>query len=306
MAGVIAVERNFYGAVAVVEANADDPGHHARELRHGRILHGMQLQAAPLNRLPGGYYGPHSGIGLALLERLRESQPLHVGVVGLGTGTLAAYGRAGDRLRFYEINPAVIALAHGPRAAFSYLADTDAEVEIVPGDARLTLERELAHTGLRQFDILVVDAFSGDAIPVHLLTREAVALYLAHLDPERGILALNLSSRYVELKPLAARLARHFGLDIAIVDSFGKTSAHEWSSDRVLLARPGALAHLPAVQRAAEPAPVPATGLWTDDYSNLLGVMRLSATPLPARNPAGGVPGGGGILDFLDRPDDGR
>jgi hypothetical protein len=320
LAGAIASERNFYGVVAVVEANADDPDNHVRELRHGRILHGMQLQAAPLDRLPGGYYGPHSGIGLALLERLREPQPLHIGVVGLGAGTLAAYGRAGDRLRFYEINPAVIALAHGPRAAFSYLADTDAEVEIVPGDARLALERELAetvvqgctdcgaegrNTGPQGFDVLVVDAFSSDAIPVHLLTREAVALYLAHLDPERGILALNISSRYVELKPLAARLAHDFGLDLAIVDSFGKTSAYEWSSDWVLLARPGALARLPAVVAAAEPAPLPAAKRWTDDYSNLLGVLRLSAAPLPARSQAGGIPSGGGILDFLDRPDGG-
>lgn len=302
MAGVIAAERNFYGIVAVVEANADDPDRHVRELRHGRILHGLQLQAAPLDRLPGSYYGPHSGIGLALLERQRESDALHIGVVGLGAGTLAAYGRPRDRLRFYEINPAVVALAHGPRATFRYLADSDAEIEIVAGDARLALEREFAETGAHGFDILVVDAFSSDAIPVHLLTREAVALYLAHLDPERGILALNLSSRYVELKPLATRLARHFGLDIAIVDSFGKTSAYEWASDWVLLARPGAFAALPAVLRAAEPAPAPAAKPWTDDYSNLLGVLRLSAAPPPVPGAAGAPASGTGILDFLDRP----
>ncbi len=304
LAGVIASERNFYGVVAVVEANADDPDYHARELLHGRILHGMQLQTQTLNRLPGSYYGPHSGIGLALRNYPRDGHPLHMGVVGLGVGTLAAYGRASDRLRFYEINPAVIALAHGPRAAFSYVADTEAEVEIIPGDARLTLERELAEAGPQGFDILVVDAFSSDAIPVHLLTREAVALYLAHLDPERGILALNLSSRYVELKPLAARIARDFNLDIAIVDSFGKTTDHEWTSDWVLLARPGALTRLPAITDAAEPAPAPTARLWTDDYSNLLGVLRLSATPRLSAGKAGGSSPGFGILDILDRPDD--
>ncbi len=303
LTGVVASERNFYGVVAVMEGNTGDPDHRVRELRHGRILHGMQLQAEPLSRVAGSYYGPHSGIGLALLDHPREHGGLRVGVVGLGVGTLAAWGRAGDAFRFYEINPAVIALAHGPRAAFRYLGDTEAVVEIVAGDARLALERELEETGPHGFDILVVDAFSSDAIPVHLLTREAVALYLAHLDAGRGILALNLSSRYVELKPLAARLARTFGLDLVIVDSFGKTSPYEWSSDWALLARPGVLARLPSVQRAAEPAPPPSAALWTDDYSNLLGALRLSAAPLPNPGQAGGRPSGTGILDFLDRFD---
>ncbi len=301
--GVIDSERNFYGVVAVVEPNVEEPDLRLRQLTHGSTLHGMQMLTDPLHLVPGGYYGLNSGVGLTLRDYPRDAGELHMGVIGLGVGSLAAWGRDGDRIRFYEINPAVVAMAQGPRAAFSYLADSAAIVEVVPGDARLALERELAETGGHGFEVLVVDAFSSDSIPVHLLTREAVALYLVHLDPDRGVLALNISSRYVELKPLAARLARHFGLELAIVDSFGKTAAHEWASDWALLARPGMLARLPGVRQAAEPAPEPATRLWTDDYSNLLGALRLSAAPLPTPGQAGGRASGTGILDFLDRFD---
>lgn len=302
LAGVIDSERNFYGVVAVVESNTDEPNLRLRQLTHGSTLHGMQLLTDPLHLVPGGYYGLNSGIGLMLRDYPRDAGELHLGIVGLGVGSLAAWGRDGDRIRFYEINPAVVAMAQGPRAAFSYLADSAAVVEVVPGDARLALERELAETGGHGFEVLVVDAFSSDSIPVHLLTREAVALYLAHLDPDRGVLALNISSRYVELKPLAARLARHFRLELAIVDSFGRTATHEWASDWALLARPGLLANMPAVQKAAERAPAGDTALWTDDYSNLLGVLRWSATPdLPAGQAIGRAQGAEG-LDFLDRP----
>lgn len=307
MTGMVASARNFYGVVAVVSGNEDDPDSHVRELRHGRILHGMQYQTEARRRLPTSYYGPHSGIALALLNHpRREAGGLRIGVVGLGVGTLATYGRADDELRFYEINPAVIGLARGAGRLFSYLDDTPASVAVIPGDGRIALARELADNGPQRFDVLAIDAFSSDAIPVHLLTREAFELYLRHLDPDDGILALNISSRYVELKPLVARLARHFGLDIAIVDSLGKTSPDEWPSDWALLARHGLLANMPAVQKAAERAPAGDTALWTDDYSNLLGVLRWSATPdLPAGQAIGRAQGAEG-LDFLDRPDGSR
>jgi len=289
--------RNFYGLVAVEESNADDPGQHTRTLVHGRIAHGLQYRQAPLRHQPNSYYGPHSGVALALRHHPRRDTGLmRVGVVGLGVGTLAAFGRPGDDYRFYEINPAVIDLAYGPNAAFSYLDDSPAEVEVVAGDARLSLERELVDTGGHGFDVLAVDAFSSDAIPTHLITREAIALYLRHLEPTHGILALNISNRYVDLKPLLARVARHFELDIAIVDSYGKVAPPEWSSDWVLLARRGTLGRIPEIAQAAETPPQARTPLWTDDYSNLVGVMRWAAPAHPSIE----SPDGDG-LDFLDR-----
>jgi hypothetical protein len=303
MNGTMAAARNFYGLLAVVRDDADDPEQRRHTLRHGRILHGTQFQARHRRRQPTAYYGLHSGVALALLNHpRRETGGLRIGVVGLGVGTLASYGRADDELRFYEINPAVIGLARGAGRLFSYLDDTPASVTVIPGDGRIALARELAADGPRRFDVLAIDAFSSDAIPVHLLTREAFELYLRHLDTDDGILALNISSRYVELKPLVARLARHFGLDIAIVDSLGQTSPDEWPSDWALLARPGLLANMSAVQKAAERAPAGDTALWTDDYSNLLGALRWSATPdLPAGQAIGRAQGAEG-LDFLDRP----
>ncbi len=294
-ADTLSSARNFYGLVAVEESSPDDPVRHTRTLVHGRIAHGLQYQQAPLRRQPNSYYGPHSGVALALRHHpRRDTGPMQVGVIGLGVGTLATFGRAGDDYRFYEINPAVIALAHGPDAAFSYLDDSPAGVVVVAGDARLSLERELADLGGHGFDLLAVDAFSSDAIPAHLLTREAIALYLRHLDPEHGILALNISNRYVELKPLLAQAADHFDLDIAIVDSHGKVAPPEWSSDWVLLARRGVLGRIPEIAQAAEAAPTARTPLWTDDYSNLVGVLRWTARARPES-----IDGEG--LDFLER-----
>lgn len=301
VAGAMAMTRNFYGMLSVIREDADDPERHALTLRHGQIAHGMQYQMAARQALPTSYYGVRSGIALALGNHpRRRTGGLRIGVVGLGVGTLAAYGRHGDRLRFYEINPAVIRLAQGARSLFTYLDNSPADIEVVPGDARLSLERELAGGGPRNFDVLAIDAFSSDAIPVHLLTREAIGLYLRHLDPRAGILAVHISNRFVNLKPVVTRLARHYGLDIAIVDSFGKTLSGEWASDWILLSRPGVVSRIPALMAAAEPPPEGEAALWTDDYSNLLGALRLAIvheSQAPGYDPA--TEG----LDILDRPD---
>ena len=173
--------RSFYGMVAV-EPTGETPADEALRLRHGRITHGQQFQADDKRGEPTAYYGRDSGVGLALEHHPRRTEGLRIGVVGLGVGTLAAYGRPRDTMRFYELNPEVIRLA-GPDAAwFTYLRDSPAAIEIAAGDARLVLERELLLGTPQRFDVLAIDAFSSDSIPVHLLTREAVDVYLRHLD----------------------------------------------------------------------------------------------------------------------------
>src|SRR5205085_5662077 len=154
------------------------------------------------------YYTEHSGIGAAIRSKQPDG-PMRVGVIGLGTGTIAAYGRKGDTYRFYDINPAVVGVA---KSEFTFLADSPATVEIAVGDARLSLEREPP----QQFDVLAVDAFSGDAIPVHLITREALAVYLRQVKPD-GIVAFHLSNRFLKLIPVVGLLAKDHGVQATLV-----------------------------------------------------------------------------------------
>jgi hypothetical protein len=299
------VSRNFYGVLQVVENDADDPVEHNYRLRHGRIIHGVQYDAPDKRREPSAYYGPQTGISLAVLnhpKRLAGRRGLRLGVIGLGVGTLAAYGRRGDTVRFYEINPQVIRLARGEDSPFSYLGDTRARVEIALGDARLSLEQELARGARQNFDVLAVDAFSSDSIPVHLLTREALGTYLAHLNPRDGILAIHVSNRYLELTPVVRRLAEHFGLDMAVVESdeVGIT----WRSTWVLLAHRHRTLAAPAIARAAlQKLDPPASRLWTDDYSNLFRALRIGEAKDPGSPAqAGKRPTTAILLDVLEAP----
>jgi len=264
--GYASVSRNFYGVLRVAEYNAHDPEKHYVNLSHGRISHGWQFTDPQKRRLPTSYYGRQSGVGL-LLENIPRRSGLRVGVVGLGTGTLAAYGRRGDVYRFYEINPEVERLA---RRRFTYLADSAARCEVVLGDARLSLEREPP----QGFDVLVLDAFTGDAIPVHLLTREAFEVYLRHLRPG-GALAVHISNRNLDLRPVVRGLAEHFGLASARVDSAGDdegiTSTAEWvvlSADAALLAKRPIQGASEAPDDSIRPI------LWTDDFSNLFSILK--------------------------------
>jgi hypothetical protein len=173
--GVIVSKRNFYGVLRVQEWSRDTISHR-RSLIHGTIMHGTQYMEPDFRRRPTTYYTGTSGIGL-LLEALHPTtKSLKVGVIGLGTGTLAYYGAKGDVYRFYDINPEVMRVA---QKEFTYLQDSDATIELALGDARLSLEREPS----QQFDVLAIDAFSSDAIPVHLITTEAVDVYLKHMKP---------------------------------------------------------------------------------------------------------------------------
>ena len=192
---------------------------------------------------------------------------LRLAVIGMGVGSLAAYPRPGDSMRFYEIDPAVVGMSLGPRPLFSFLQHSLGRIEIALGDARLTLEREVADGHPGHFDILVVDAFNSDSIPVHLLTQESVALYQRHLRGPDSVLAFHLSSRYLDLVPVLRGVAQARHFSIAQVSQGGTT----W----VMLASDAAMLQIPGLREIAQP---PATDrpalLWTDDYSNVFQVFR--------------------------------
>src|SRR5579862_6070071 len=204
----IGSERNFYGVLRIYEQTSPSSGK-ALFLSNGATLHGMEFESPALRTTPTEYYGTSSGIGRAFAALERTGVPRRIGVIGLGAGTLAAYGRPGDTVRFYELNPAVLALARNP---FHYLNDSAARIEVALGDARLSLQREAP----QGFDLLTIDAFSSDSIPVHLLTIEALDLYLRHVKPE-GLIAFHTSNRYLDLPPVIARLAQLRALEARIV-----------------------------------------------------------------------------------------
>jgi hypothetical protein len=259
----VVMTRNFYGALRVVESRA--AGGEVHTLYHGTIEHGAEFLSPERRLNPTSYYGPSSGAGLAL--RFGTNGPKRAGIVGLGAGTLSAYGQPGDAYRFYEINPQVPALA---RSEFSFLRESAAKVEVTPGDARLSLEAEPP----QRFDVLVVDAFSGDAIPVHLLTREAFAVYLRHLQPE-GILAVHVSNQYLDLAPVVQQLASFYGYPAVLIHSAKDEQQLISAASWVLMTRNRAFLGRPEVANAAQPIP-PRAGLrlWTDDYNSLLQVIR--------------------------------
>ena len=266
------VTRNFYGTLRVDERKAEVSGEAYFALKHGQVTHGLQYRSPALENEPTAYFGRASGVGLAIraLRDRASGRPLRIGVVGLGIGTLAAYGEAGDALRFYEINPRVIDLARGEGGFFRFLKDTPATVSIAPGDARISLEREGSP---RDLDLLAVDAFNSDSIPVHLLTREALEVYLRHLRDPDGLLALHLSNRFLELRPVAQALARDRGLAFA---STSTTAARELEFPSVwaFLTRDEALLAMPALHDALDRAPLAAGRLWSDDHSDLLRALR--------------------------------
>ncbi len=256
--------RSFYGALRVTRRVEGD-NQPIRALLHGTIRHGAQFQSPSLRSRPTTYYGPDSGVGLAL--RFCCDGPRRVGVIGLGAGTLAAYGKPGDSFRFYEINPQVIQLA---RSSFTFLTDSPAQIDVVLGDARLSLEREPP----QQFDVLAVDAFSGDAIPVHLLTREALTLYLRHLKPA-GILAIHTSNSYLQLAPVVKQLADSAGYPSRLISSDDDDDNLISNADWVLVTRNQPFLDLPELHQDLEDITLP-SGLrpWTDDYNNLFRILK--------------------------------
>ncbi len=256
--------RNFYGVLNVRDSGEGPEA--MRALSHGTIIHGKQFLEADRRDWPTSYYGRESGIGLALLDAGVHG-PLRVGVVGLGAGTLAAYGRTGDVFRFYDINPDVVGLA---RSEFTFLKDSPAKVEVALGDARLSLEREPA----QNFDILALDAFSSDAIPVHLLTVEAFKTYLRHMKPG-GILAVHISNRYLDLVPVVQQAARRLSLELRQVENDDDDDTAVYRSDWMLVSASPAAFEGKLLKEAAERIDsVPRVNLWTDDYSDVYRILK--------------------------------
>ncbi|MFL6354441.1 MAG: spermidine synthase [Bryobacteraceae bacterium] len=260
----LSVRRSFYGSLRVVQSpHAGE--RQTRTLFHGTIEHGAQFLLPPFRFRPTTYYGPDSGIGIVLRECLRG--PRRVGIVGLGVGTIGAYGQSGDTFRFYEINHQVVDIAE---SLFFYLKETRAQVQVIEGDARLSLERE----NTPPYDALALDAFSGDAIPVHLLTKESLALYLKHLKPE-GVLAFHVSNQYLDLAPVIRQLAEAAGYDTVLVKSQGDDDQLLLPTDWVLVTRSSAVLKNADVTLNSGAIPVRADMRpWTDDYNNLFQILR--------------------------------
>jgi hypothetical protein len=257
--------RNFYGMLSVADALGD--GHIKRQLVHGAILHGSQYLDSERRRWPTTYYGDNGGAGMAVLAARHDGQQQRVGVIGLGAGTMAAYGRAGDYYRFYEINPLVAQLA---RSQFTFLSDCPAIVETAMGDARLSLERE--HP--QQFDVLVVDAFSGDSIPVHLLTREAFAVYFRHMKPG-GILAVHISNRNLDLAPVVKHASDYYGKEARLVDSEDDESRGLAGSAWILISdRANIFDAKELKDNVTAVEPESTIRPWTDDYSSIYTILK--------------------------------
>ncbi len=260
--------RNFYGSLRILDQPESESTTANRTLVHGTINHGQQLLDPANRRSPTSYYGPRSGEGRAI-KYFEKLGPVRVGVIGLGAGVTASYCRAGDFFRFYEINPLDLEIA---TTWFTFLNDCPGDHQVHLGDARLTLENQPG----QQFDVLAVDAFSSDAIPVHLLTREALILYFRHLKPG-GILAVHVSNRYLNLVPVVTGNAWDLGKSAIIVsdeneDQVDYMSSSTWvlaSGDMALFVRPAFQG--PSMERASVRKDL---RLWTDDYSNLFQILK--------------------------------
>jgi hypothetical protein len=264
--------RNFYGVVRTRDYATPAP---FRVMYHGAINHGGQLTAPASRRTPSTYFGVTSGYGRAFasLRALNNEAPRRVGVIGLGAGAIAAYARRGDLFRFYEIDPQVAAVA---MLEFTFLKDSPAQIEVVLGDGRLSLEREAA----QRFDLLAIDAFTGDSIPMHLLTREAMAVYVKHLAPG-GVIVFQATNRFVSIAPVVERLASEWGMSAVLVndepDNAYSSGADFWLSatEQIIVTRNRAVIESAALKPVAEPLPRnPNFRMWTDDYYNLLGVLK--------------------------------
>lgn len=266
--GAVSVTRGFYGVLKVTEAEKGDPARHHLTLQHGATIHGLQYQSAERRTDPTSYYTSTSGIG-RLFRTYKPEGGRRVGAVGLGSGTLAAWGRTGDTFRFYEINDDVARLA---TSTFTYLKDSKAKTELVMGDARLRMEGEKD----QQYDVIILDAFSSDAIPVHLLTLEAFAHYQRHLK-KGGAIVVHVSNRYLDLHPVVYRIAEKIGFPAITIDDNETTFEDDgfYGSDWIIMTRNAELLRQPLLHDVTSP-PVEFSARvlpWTDERSDLLRIL---------------------------------
>ena len=271
--GAVVSGRNFYGVLSVFEYEKENPLSHHYVLQHGRITHGLQFTAPDRAAQPTSYFPPRSGLGLALRNFPRQENQ-RIGLLGLGVGTVAAYGKAGDVMRIYEINPQVVDIARKP---FTYLALSKAKIELAVGDARLVMEREAP----QNFDFLIMDAFSSDAVPVHLLTREAFEIYQRHLKPD-GAIIVNISNRYLDLRPVVENAARLLGYDVLSIDSDDGAGEDEdggwwfYAATFMVLSKNKEFMSREALRAVASPVAPARTDipLWTDDYASMFKILK--------------------------------
>jgi hypothetical protein len=265
---VLIMQRNFYGMQRVkIQGSGDQQ---VRRLLHGVILHGEQFTTGPNKFEPVTYYARTSGVGLAIASK-QQRGPVRLGVVGLGVGTLAAYGRAGDVVRFYELDPDVLELA---QRRFWYLGSSPARIDVELGDARLSMERELKQNQPQRFDVLAIDAFSSDSIPVHLITREAIDVYARQIAPD-GIIAVHVSNRFLDLKPVLANIGVATGLAVRNVADAPADESVASSTDWVLIAKDARVFDNPLLAEKVETIePHPQFSLWTDQFNNLIDVLK--------------------------------
>jgi hypothetical protein len=256
--------RNYYGVLRVIDVKESPGTNGTRTLVHGTIEHGIQLTRLQMRRTPTSYYGPDSGLGRAI-RYFDKQGPVRVGVVGLGAGVTASYCRAGDTFRFYDINPLVLKMA---TSWFTFLKDCLGDIQVLLGDARLTMEQQPA----QQYDVLAIDAFTGDAIPVHLLTREAFQVYLRHIK-SGGILAVHISNRYLSLGPVVARNAVDLGKIGMLVSDDGDAEEYYSASDWILISSDRSIFNDQSFKGSTLAKTEPGLRPWTDDYSNLLQIL---------------------------------
>lgn len=267
---VLSASRNFYGTLKVFDYYPEDEEDNYHLLLHGATTHGLQFTAPAKAMMPTTYYGDSSGVGRAI-NRLPQ-EPRRIGLVGLGTGTLAAYARPDDYMRIYEINPEVEKVA---RTQFKYLEYCPGTVELAMGDARLVMEQEIATKREQQFDLLALDAFSSDAIPVHLLTKEAFDIYLKQIKPD-GVIVVHISNRYLDLRPVVEKLAEHFGLQVATISDDDEPDWWIYATTWMVLSKNQAIMEHEEIRDAADVAEPTNRNfpLWTDDFASLYSIMK--------------------------------
>lgn len=259
--------RDFYGMLSISE-HKDEATHETfRSFFSGSTRHGRQNMDPAHRREPLTYYSPKSGVGIAL-SSVKTKADAKVGVIGMGAGTVACYAEPGQTYRFYELNPTAVDLALKWFTFIPDLKQRGAKYEAVLGDARLTLEHEPA----QNFDVLLLDAFSGDSVPVHLLTREAFELYLRHLKPD-GLIAVHITNHYLNLAPVVERAAKEFGLGTSRIAHRPEDGDGCYSTDYILVTRNQEFlkAHPPQLPSYAKHVDVP---LWTDHRHNLFQILQ--------------------------------
>jgi len=283
---VVEKMRNFYGTVRVgkIDSGKDGPVYW---LLHGQIIHGVQYSSGPLHNKPISCFGEDTGVGLALqLNPARaKGGPMRVGVIGLGVGTLAAYGRPGDFIRFFEINPYIVRLARNTEY-FTYLADCTATIDVVLGDARVALEREQHQGNNETYDVLVVDAFNSDAVPTHLLTLEAFSLYKSRLRPD-GIIVVHLTNSYLDLVPVVWAVRNQLGMNVFFPGRSRPNDPAMWA----ILTCSSASIYDSEITKMGHVGPIRAIPVWTDNRTDLLRVFKRTMPSTPR-----------GVVDAPDSP----